>query len=199
MSLDNFISQIEKNKSSLIARLAEAVAIPSVSGDAKYRKHVFEMADWTKAQLEKLGATASFQQLGKQMLNGEEIDLPPVIFADLKAKTDADKKKTILVYGHFDVQPALKSDGWHTEPFELVHDEKTGRLYGRGSTDDKGPILGWFNVIEAHQQIGMDLPVNLKFCLEGMEESGSVGLDECIYKNKDTFFQGVDACCISDK
>ena len=55
---------------------------------------------------------------------------------------------------HFDVQPALKSDGWHTEPFTLVTDEKTGRMYGRGSTDDKGPILGWLNVIEAHKQAG---------------------------------------------
>ena len=55
---------------------------------------------------------------------------------------------------HFDVQPALKSDGWNTEPFELVTDEATGRMYGRGSTDDKGPILGWLNVIEAHQQAG---------------------------------------------
>lgn len=52
------------------------------------------------------------------------------------------------------MQPALKSDGWNTEPFELVTDEATGRMYGRGSTDDKGPILGWLNVIEAHQQAG---------------------------------------------
>lgn len=57
-------------------------------------------------------------------------------------------------YQHFDVQPALKSDGWDTEPFKLVHDEKTGRLYGRGSTDDKGPVLGWINVMEAHKQAG---------------------------------------------
>ena len=71
-------------------------------------------------------------------------------------------------------------------------------MYGRGSTDDKGPVLGWINVIEAHQQAGVDLPVNLKFCLEGMEESGSVGLDALIEKEKNSFFQGVDAVCISD-
>lgn len=100
---------------------------------------------------------------------------------------------------HFDVQPALKSDGWNTEPFKLVKDEKTGRLYGRGSTDDKGPILGWINVLEAHQQLGEDIPVNLKFCFEGMEESGSIGLDDLVRKHKDDFFSGIDACCISDK
>lgn len=99
---------------------------------------------------------------------------------------------------HYDVQPALKSDGWNTEPFELVVDEKSGRMYGRGSTDDKGPILAWFNVIDAHRQAGAELPVNIKFCFEGMEESGSVGLDGLIQREKDGFLAGTDAICISD-
>ncbi|KAI3477706.1 hypothetical protein L1887_60525 [Cichorium endivia] len=190
-----FVSQIDANKAALIDRLAKAVSIPSVSGDAAYRKHCFEMADWLLAELKQLGATAELKPLGKQVLDGQEIELPPVILGDLGKDP---KKKTILVYGHFDVQPALKSDGWDTEPFELITDEKTGRMYGRGSTDDKGPILGWLNAIEAHQQAGIEMPVNLKFCFEGMEESGSVGLDELIAAEKDSFFQGVDAVCISD-
>lgn len=190
-----FLAQIDTNKKALIDRLAEAVAIPSVSGDASYRKACFDMADWLLASLKKLGATAELKPLGKQTLEGKEIELPPVIFADYGKDP---KKKTILVYGHFDVQPALKSDGWDTEPFKLVVDEKTGRMYGRGSTDDKGPVLGWINVVEAHQQAGLEMPVNLKFCLEGMEESGSIGLDDLIAKEKDKFFQGVDAVCISD-
>jgi Cys-Gly metallodipeptidase DUG1 len=99
VSLEKFFSQIDKNQQAYIDRLAEAVAIPSVSGDAKYRKHVFEMGDWLKKELEKLGATAEFKELGKQTLDGQEIDLPHVIFADYKAKTDSDKKKTILIYG----------------------------------------------------------------------------------------------------
>ncbi len=77
-------------------------------------------------------------------------------------------------------------------------DEKSGKMMGRGSTDDKGPVLGWINVIEAHQQAGVELPVNLKMVFEGMEESGSVGLDALIEREKDTFFAGVDAVCISD-
>ena len=55
-----------------------------------------------------------------------------------------------------------------------------GKLYGRGSTDDKGPVLCWLNCIEAHQKLGLEVPVNLKFCFEGMEESGSEGLDDLI-------------------
>ena len=75
-----------------------------------------------------------------------------------------------------------------------------GQLIGRGSSDDKGPILGWLNVLEAHKDLGIELPVNLRFVFEGMEESGSVGLDEFIAaehaKGKDGWFHGVDAVCI---
>jgi len=105
-------------------------------------------------------------------------------------------KKTLLIYGHLDVQPAKKEDGWDTEPFVLT--EKDGKLYGRGSTDDKGPIYAWMNAIEAYQQNGVELPVNLKFCLEGMEESGSEGLDETVLGRTDFFGKEVDYVCISD-
>lgn len=57
-----------------------------------------------------------------------------------------------------DVQPALKSDGWATEPFELV--ERNGKLYGRGSTDDKGPVLGWLHAINAYKGVGEEVSKN---------------------------------------
>ena len=88
-------------------------------------------------------------------------------------------------------------DGWNTNPFELVEDEKN-RLIGRGATDDKGPVLGWINVVEAHKALGIELPVNIKFCLEGMEESGSEGLDPLIFDEASKYFKDVDAVCISD-
>lgn len=91
----------------------------------------------------------------------------------------------------------MKQDGWNTDPFELVEDEQH-RLIGRGATDDKGPILGWINVVDAHQKLGLELPVNLKFCLEGMEESGSEGLEPVIYDQAKKYFADVDAVCISD-
>lgn len=97
-----------------------------------------------------------------------------------------------------DVQPALKSDGWDTDPFTLTPSPTgNGALLGRGSSDDKGPLLGWLNVISAHVALGKELPVNLKMCFEGMEESGSEGLDELIERQKDVYFKGVDAVCIS--
>lgn len=94
------------------------------------------------------------------------------------------------------------SDGWSYPPFQLTRDEKTGRLYGRGSSDDKGPVLGWVNVLQAHHELNIPLPVNLRFCFEGMEESGSIGLDDLIVsevkKGRDGWFDGVDCVCISD-
>ncbi|MCP2956561.1 M20/M25/M40 family metallo-hydrolase, partial [Salmonella enterica] len=84
------------------------------------------------------------------------------------------------VYGHYDVQPASLEDGWDTEPFKMFVDEKLQLMRGRGTTDDTGPLTGWLNVVQAHKDAGVELPVNLVTCFEGMEESGSLGLDELI-------------------
>ncbi|PYD06940.1 hypothetical protein DND62_31845, partial [Pseudomonas syringae pv. pisi] len=131
-----------------------------------------EMAAFLVNELTTLGFTdIQLKDLGKQpppVLN-PDLQLPPIVLARLG--TDP-KKKTVLVYGHYDVQPAGLEDGWSSEPFELKHDEQADILYGRGSTDDKGPVMGWLNVVEAHNALGWELPVNLVVCFEGMEESG---------------------------
>ncbi|KAJ7927752.1 hypothetical protein B0H13DRAFT_1024152 [Mycena leptocephala] len=77
-------------------------------------------------------------------------------------------KKTVLVYGHLDVQPAVKSDGWDTEPFVLTEEKDVGR----GSSDAKGPVVGWFGVLQWHYEHKKEMPVNLVMCFEGMEERG---------------------------
>lgn len=94
------------------------------------------------------------------------------------------------------MQPALLSDGWDTEPFVLT--EKDGKLFGRGASDDKGPVLCWIHAIEGYQSLGIPLPVNIKFVFEGMEESGSKGLKEVLLARKDDFLKSVDYVCISD-
>ncbi|CCM01338.1 uncharacterized protein FIBRA_03388 [Fibroporia radiculosa] len=194
-----FISYVDTHVDSFIQRLGEAVAIPSISASGVHRKDVFKMGSWLQHQLNALGVQTKSIDLGRHVMDGQDLPLPPVILG--KIGNDS-KKKTVLIYGHYDVQPAEKSDGWDTEPFTLVVEKETGRLIGRGSTDDKGPILGWLNVLEAHQKLGLELPVNLCFCFEGMEESGSQGLDELIIseaaKGNDGWFVGVDCVCISD-
>ncbi|MEQ2168243.1 hypothetical protein GOODEAATRI_012354, partial [Goodea atripinnis] len=106
--------------------------------------------------------------------SGEEIPLPPIILGHLGSDP---AKKTVCIYGHLDVQPALLEDGWDTEPFTLV--EKDGK--------SKSFVL-----------LSRDLPINIKFCFEGMEESGSEGLDDLVFSRKDSFFKDVDYVCISD-
>ncbi|KAI2624996.1 cytosolic non-specific dipeptidase [Hypoxylon sp. NC1633] len=191
--LDGYFAQVDKLSSHFIDRLSKAVAIPSVSSDAARRPDVVRMAHFLALELKTLGATVELRPLGKQPDN-PDLELPPVILA----RYGSDKsKRTILVYGHYDVQPAEKSDGWATEPFTL-NVGVDGRMFGRGSTDDKGPVLGWLNAIEAHQKAGVDFPVNLLMCFEGMEEYGSEGLEELIEKEGKGYFADADAVCISD-
>ncbi|XP_058790624.1 cytosolic non-specific dipeptidase [Phymastichus coffea] len=193
-TLVKLFKHIDSNKVKYINNLREAVAIKSVSAWPESRNEIIKMMKWAEAQFKQLGATTELAELGTQkLLNGNEIPLPPALLGSLG---NDPKKKTVLIYGHLDVQPALKEDGWDTEPFELV--EKDDKLYGRGSTDDKGPVLCWLHAIQGYQAIGEDIPVNLKFVFEGMEESGSEGLDELLWSRKDSFLKGIDYVCISD-
>ena len=195
--LDSFFKTVDNQAEAFIDRLRHAVAIPSISAEEERRPDVVKMGMFLKDQLETLGAHVEARELGKQP-GKENLDLPPAIIARYPATKD-ESKRTILVYGHYDVQPANLSDGWSTEPFELSIDSK-GRMYGRGSTDDKGPVLGWVNVIESHQKAGVEFPVNLLMCFEGMEEYGSEGLDDFIIAEckPGKFFADADAVCISD-
>ncbi|EAA03960.4 AGAP007619-PA [Anopheles gambiae str. PEST] len=192
--LTKLFSHIDANKSKYIDALREAVAIKSVSAWPESRPEIFRMVEWVAERLRKLGATVELADVGKQKLSdGRELDLPKVILGVLG--TDP-AKKTVCLYGHLDVQPAILEDGWATEPFVLT--EKDGKLFGRGSSDDKGPVLGWLHAIEGFQAIGEPLPVNIKFVFEGMEESGSEGLDDLLYARQKDFLSDVDYVCISD-
>lgn len=164
-----------------------------MSAEDARRPDVVRMSEFLFSELTSLNCTVESRPLGAQP-HKEHLDLPPVILARYGSDP---KKRTILVYGHYDVQPALKEDGWTTDPFTLSIDAE-GRMFGRGSTDDKGPVLGWLNAIDAHQQAGIEFPVNLLMCFEGMEEYGSEGLDEFIAAEASEYFKDVDAVCISD-
>ena len=153
------------------------------------------MAHFLHSELTSLGATATLHPLGPQP-GKTNLDLPPVLTARYGTSPS---KRTVLVYGHYDVQPASKEDGWSSDPFSLTIDAKD-RMYGRGSTDDKGPVLGWLNAIHAHKEAGIEFPVNLLMCFEGMEEYGSEGLEDFIFREvrDGKSLSGADAVCISD-
>ncbi|XP_050408340.1 cytosolic non-specific dipeptidase [Patella vulgata] len=192
--MDRLFKCIDKNKEKYVKLLAESVAIQSISAEPEKRGEVRRMVEWTAQRLKVIGASYELKELGDQTLpDGTKLPLPPVIFAQLGSDP---KKKTLLVYGHLDVMPAAKEEGWDTDPFVLT--EVNDKLYGRGSTDDKGPVLAWINCIEAMQETGMDVPINIKFILEGMEECGSEGLEELVMSHTNGFLKGIDYVCISD-
>jgi acetylornithine deacetylase/succinyl-diaminopimelate desuccinylase-like protein len=148
-------------------------SIPSVSAQLdEHLGDVVKMIEWTQGHIERLGGSTT---LLPNPAGTEERPLPPILLGDFHVNPQL---KTVCVYGHLDVQPADKEDGWDTDPFVLT--EQDGKLFGRGSTDDKGPALSWLWIVEAHQKLGIDLPVNIKILYEGMEEYGSEGLFETI-------------------
>lgn len=138
-------------------RLREAVAIPSVSGDPERKADCEKMTKWAKKALNDLGAETEMIYPEVMKEDGSVLKPHPMVFGQLGKDP---KKKTLLIYGHLDVQPAKFEDGWNTQPFELT--EKDGKLFGRGSTDDKGPVVAWLNVIDTMQKQDIQIPVNLK-------------------------------------
>jgi cytosolic nonspecific dipeptidase len=172
-----FYKFIEAREEIYVERLREAVAIASVSAWPDKRDEITKMMEWTRDWIVKLGGTASLKPnpVPFEEEDGHKIPNPPIL---LGAFGNDPNKRTVCVYGHLDVQPARMSDGWDTEPFTLT--DVNGALYGRGASDDKGPALSWLWVVEALQELGRELPVNIKIIYEGLEEFGSAGMQEAI-------------------
>jgi acetylornithine deacetylase/succinyl-diaminopimelate desuccinylase-like protein len=115
----------------------------------------------------------------------------PIVYAE---SAPDPTKPTVLIYGHYDVQPADPLDLWTTDPFEPA--VRDGHLYGRGTSDDKGQLFVHLMAIEAWQQTVGELPVNVKVFIEGEEEIGSPTLEACIVEHKELL--AADAAVISD-
>lgn len=110
----------------------------------------------------------------------------PVVFAERKGLAD----KTLLFYNHYDVQPAEPLELWETPPFEPA--QRDGKLYGRGVSDDKGHLVSRLHALDAYLDGGGELPCNVKFIIEGEEETGSLHLPAFITANKQKL--AADAC-----
>ncbi len=139
---------------------------PSISADPAYRKDCRNCAEWL----------CSYLQAGG--IRSELIQTPglPLIYAeDLSAGA---KAPTVLIYGHYDVQPADPADLWKSPPFEPT--EREGSIFARGAVDDKGQIFYAILAVLCWKDLGRALPVNLKFCIEGEEESASLGLSQVL-------------------
>lgn len=177
--MNELFNYIDTHQSTYIDRLREAVAIPSISSNLiQHLSDIENMMHWTAIQhIERLGGTYELRTNPRNTDNTQP--LPPILLASFPGSDggtgsdggdhgieskESSSLKTVCVYGHLDVQPASIEDGWDTDPFVLT--EKDGKLYGRGSTDDKGPALSWLWIIEAYQALNIPLPVNIKIIYE---------------------------------
>ena len=181
MSVTSSNPYIEQNQQRFLDELFELLRIPSVSADKKFKDDVKRAADYIKVKLEAAGA----DQAEICQTEGH-----PIVYAE---KVVDRSLPTVLVYGHYDVQPADPYDLWHTPPFEpTIRDEK---IYARGSSDDKGQMYMHIKAFETMMQSG-SLPCNVKFMIEGEEEVGSANLGKFIVANKEKL--AADMILISD-
>ncbi|MBQ1939336.1 MAG: M20/M25/M40 family metallo-hydrolase, partial [Alistipes sp.] len=168
--MDKVQAYIEANKERFLDELFELLRIPSISAIASHKPDMQRCAEWLAAALVKAGA----DRADVMPTEGN-----PVVYAEKIIDPNA---KTVLVYGHYDVMPVDPKEEWKTEPFEPV--VKEGRIWGRGSDDDKGQLFMHAKAFEA--LVATDsLPCNVKFMLEGEEEIGSPSLYGFCRENKE--------------
>src|SRR6266545_4182309 len=163
-----------QNRERFLNELIEVLKIPSISTDAEFNKDVQHAAEWMANHLKGLG----IENVEVMPTEGGH----PVVYADYIKKPGA---PTVLVYGHYDVQPADPLELWETGPFEPQ--VRGDLLFGRGSSDMKGQALAAFDAIESLIKGGGELPVNVKFLLEGEEEIGSKHLEAFLRQHADKF------------
>jgi acetylornithine deacetylase/succinyl-diaminopimelate desuccinylase-like protein len=172
---------LKDNHDKLVKDLAALVAIPSVSTDGKHKKQIERSAKRTCTQMRAAGLqNVEILRVGESnpYAYGEWLGAPG--------------KPTVFLYAHHDVQPAPQ-DKWASKPWELTR--KAGRLYGRGSADDKGAITAQLGAVAAYLQTSGQLPVNVKMVVEGEEEVGSQNLMKFFKEQKKRIQADVIVVC----
>lgn len=172
---------IQANRQRFLDELLDFLRIPSISADSKYKDDVLRAANWLSDELKRIG------------MEGVEI-VPtkghPIIYGEKKV---SDSVPTILIYGHYDVQPPDPLNLWTSPPFEPVI--KDDKIYARGSCDDKGQLYMHVKAIESMLASGQ-LACNVKVMFEGEEEVGSVNLGHFLESHKERL--GADVILVSD-
>lgn len=161
--------------------LCELLRIPSVSADSTARSEMRRAAQWLETQFQKLGLASTLVETAG----------PPLVYAESPPVPNAPR---VLVYGHYDVQPADPLSEWLTPPFEPTR--RDGNLVARGATDDKGQLLTHVKGVEAWLATRGPLPLQVKFLIEGEEEVGSENLERYLAEQRERL--ACDVVVISD-
>jgi len=176
------IEFIENHRTAYLQELKDFLRIPSVSTREEHKKDVQEAAKWVSEKLRSAGVQSVevVQTPNHPLVYGETAQLPG--------------RPTILLYGHYDVQPAEPLDQWTTPPFEPA--VRDGNLYARGSADDKGQLHVHLKALEALRKTEGEVPINVKVIIEGEEEIGSKNLWSFVLENRHGL--KADALVLSD-
>ena len=180
--LDGFL---EEHRDRFLQELCELLRIPSVSTDSRHAEDVRSAAVWVAKQLEGLS-------LSTEVI---ETEGHPIVYAESPPVEGA---PTVLVYGHYDVQPVDPLELWETAPFEpVVKDgpDGTKRIVARGSADDKGQLMTFIEACRAYKAETGGLPCKVTIFLEGEEESGSPSLTPFLDANRDELSADVALVC----
>src|SRR5215216_8210222 len=164
-----------------LEELYEWLRIPSISADPSHADDVQRAGQWLRDFVQAAGGEAEIHQT----------ETSPLVIGDLPASNGAQGAPTVLVYGHFDVQPPAPLELWESAPFEP--EIRDGYLYGRGTVDDKGQL---YMLLAAARELARagELPVNVRFCCDGEEETGGHSIVDFLAADE----RGAEAAVIFD-
>ncbi|RUS45757.1 dipeptidase [Cohnella sp. AR92] len=180
--MSNYERYFADKREEHLSELKEWLSIPSISALSEHKKDIQAAASWLADAL---------KRAGMETVEILETKGHPIVYAE---RMKAPGRPTLLIYGHYDVQPVDPLNLWTTPPFEP--DIRDGKLYARGATDDKGQLFLHIKAVEAILREEGELPVNIKFCIEGEEEISGESLPEFLKANKEKV--AADAVIISD-
>jgi acetylornithine deacetylase/succinyl-diaminopimelate desuccinylase-like protein len=165
----------------VVEELRELISIPSVSADVTHAAEVRRAAEWVRDFIQGAGGEAELVETPAQ----------PLVIGELRASENSETAPTVLVYGHFDVQPPAPLDLWESDPFDLV--ERNGWYFARGITDDKGQL---YALLRAASDLAAEgsLPVNVRIASDGEEEIGGDSIVKWVQADE----RGADVCVIFD-
>jgi acetylornithine deacetylase/succinyl-diaminopimelate desuccinylase-like protein len=166
------IKHVDAHLDELVSDLQTLIRQPSVSAK---NEGIEECATLVQKLLKKSGIKSEILRLKK--------GVAPIVFGEVKSKQNP--KKTLMFYNHYDVQPAEPFDLWDDPPFSGIR--KGNKIFGRGATDDKGELITRIKAVEACLKTTGDVPCNVKFVIEGEEETGSAHIEEYLKKYKKKF------------
>lgn len=181
METQKVLEYLQHHQQQAVDELKEWLAIPSVSADSAFHPDCLRAAGFAHQQLASCGLTTETV----------ETDGLPIVYAEWM---QAEGAPTVVVYGHYDVQPADPLEDWITPAFEPT--VRDGCLFARGATDDKGQLYSHIKSVQAWLETHGQLPVNVKFIIEGEEEVGSNNLDRFLEERRKQL--ACDVCVVSD-